>query len=468
MALLTPDEAQTLLKKVLSYSKADECEASVSGNEGGNLRYARNSVSTSGVSRSTELAVSSVFGKRQSVTTINEYDDASLEKAVRRSEELARLAPENPEYMPLLPAQIYGPVPQTFIPATAAITAAQRADYVAKSLQIAKDAGLTAAGYSRDMALRLSPAMMNSHGLFAYHTRRRASNFSITMRTADGTGSGYSSKGYNDISQLDVQAASTTAAWKAAHSGNARALEPGKYTVILEPAAGIVLLENLYGSLDARSADEGRNFLSLPGGKTRLGEKLVDEQVTIYSDPWNEALPGTNYSNEGLPREKVAWIEKGVVKNLLYSRYWAQKKGVKPVPYPDGYIMMGGTASLDDMIKGTDKGILVTRMWYIREVDPQTLLYTGLTRDGTFYIENGEIKFPIKNFRFNESPIIMLNNLEALGKPERTVSGEGGGTAMIPAVPRLHHFPSVLVFPALPELFNMMMGLSLKRKLRSI
>ena len=429
MALLTPDEAQTLLKKVLSYSKADECEVSVSSNEGGNLRYARNSVSTSGASRSTELAVSSVFGKKQGITTINEYDDASLEKAVRRSEELARLAPENPEYMPLLPAQTYGPVPQTFIPATAAITAAQRADYVAQSLQIAKDAGLTAAGYLEHGAS--FSAMMNSHGLFAYNTQTGV-NFSITMRTADGTGSGYSSKGYNDISQLDVRAASKTAAWKAAHSGSARALEPGKYTVILEPAAGVVLLENLYGSLDARSADEGRSFLSLPGGKTRLGEKLVDEQVTIYSDPWDPALPGTNYSNEGLPREKVTWIEKGVVKNLVYSRYWAQKKGVKPVPNPNGYIMMGGTASLDDMIKGTEKGILVTRMWYIREVDPQTLLYTGLTRDGTFYIENGEIKFPIKNFRFNESPIIMLNNLEALGKPERTVSGEGGGTAMIP------------------------------------
>ncbi len=429
MALLTPDEAQTLLKKVLSYSKADECQASISSNEGGNLRYARNSVSTSGVSRSTELAVTSVFGKKQGVTTINEYDDASLEKAVRRSEELARLAPENPEYMPFLPAQTYGPVPQTFIPATAAITAAQRADNVAKSLQIAKDAGLIAAGYLEHGAG--FSAMMNSHGLFAYHTQTEV-DFSITMRTSDGTGSGYSSKGYNDVAQLDVPAASKTAAWKASHSGGARALEPGKYTVILEPAAGVVLLENLYGSLDARSADEGRSFLSLPGGKTRLGEKLVDEQVTIYSDPWDPALPGSNYSGDGLPSEKITWIEKGVIKNLVYSRYWAQKKGVKPVPNPDGYIMMGGTASLDDMIKGTDRGILVTRMWYIREVDPQTLLYTGLTRDGTFYIENGEIKFPIKNFRFNESPIIMLNNLEALGKPERTVSGEGGGTAMIP------------------------------------
>ena len=121
----------------------------------------------------------------------------------------------------------------------------------------------------------------------------------------------------------------------------------------------------------------------------------------------------------GLQQEKVFWIENGVVKNLTYSRFWAEKKGVKAVPNPGGFIMMGGTESLADLIKGTDKGILVTRFWYIRAVDPQTLLYTGLTRDGTFYIENGQIKYPIKNFRFNESPVIMLNNLEAMGKPTR-------------------------------------------------
>jgi predicted Zn-dependent protease len=159
---------------------------------------------------------------------------------------------------------------------------------------------------------------------------------------------------------------------------------------------------------------------------------MVDERVTIYSDPQNPELPTSTWNGDGRPQEKIAWIEKGVMKNLYYSRYWAQQKKVKAIPSPDAVIMEGGTASLEDLIKGTEKGILVTRLWYIRNVDPQTLLYTGLTRDGTFYIENGQIKFPIKNFRFNESPIIMLNNLEALGKPERTVSGESGIHALIP------------------------------------
>ena len=429
MAILSQDDARTLLQKVLSFSKADECQVSLNGSVGGNIRYALNAVSTSGALEQMSLGINSVFGKKVGTTTINEYDDASLEKAVRRSEELARLAPENPEFVPFLGPQNYEMPSKTYVPATADITSKLRADMVRQSLQVSKDNKLAAAGYLENSYTFY--ALMNSHGLWAYTTNTQV-NFSVTLRTEDGTGSGYAAKGYNDVSKLDVLAASKTAAWKAARSTGAKALEPGKYTVILEPAAGIVLLENLYGSLDARNADEGRSFLSMPGGKTRLGEKLVDERVNIYSDPHNEELPTFHYTNDGQPMIKRSWIEKGVVKNLFYSRYWAQQKGVPSVPAPDAIIMDGGTASIEDLIKSTEKGILVTRLWYIRTVDPQTLLYTGLTRDGTFYIENGEIKFPVKNFRFNESPVIMLNNLETLGRPERTISGETNQSAMIP------------------------------------
>ncbi|UEG54384.1 TldD/PmbA family protein [Mucilaginibacter daejeonensis] len=429
MAILTEEQARALLKKALSFSKAEQCEINISGGDSSNIRYARNSVSTSGAVSRNSMVISSAFGKKQGVATINEFDDASLEKAVRRSEELAQLAPENPEFMPYLGPQTYGPDTPTFVKATADLTPKQRADMVAQSLQVAKDNKLTAAGFLENSAGY--SAMMNSKGLFAYNTSTDI-NFSVTLRTDDGKGSGYATKAYNDASKLDTLKLSKVAAQKASGSATARALEPGKYTVILEPAAGIVLLEQLYGSLDARSADEGRSFLSMPGGKTRLGEKLVDERVNIYSDPANPELPTSRWNGDGRPQEKVNWIEKGVVKNLSYSRYWAQKKGVKAIPGPDGIIMDGTDQSLEDLIKGTEKGILVTRLWYIRAVDPQTLLYTGLTRDGTFYIENGKIKFPVKNFRFNESPVIMLNNLDALGKPERTVSGESGQNALIP------------------------------------
>ena len=204
----------------------------------------------------------------------------------------------------------------------------------------------------------------------------------------------------------------------------AKAIEPGKYTVILEPAAlmagdDLSLLGGLIYGLDARSADEGRSFLTKKGGGNRKGEKLFDERINIYSDPLNLEVPGNAFDGDGLPTKRMSWVEKGVVKNLFYSRFWAEKNKLAATAFPSGFIMTGGTQSTAELIKGTVKGILVTRLWYIREVDPQTLLYTGLTRDGTFYIENGKIKFPIKNLRFNESPIIMLNNIEAIGRPQR-------------------------------------------------
>jgi predicted Zn-dependent protease len=202
-------------------------------------------------------------------------------------------------------------------------------------------------------------------------------------------------------------------------SREAQAIEPGKYTVILEPAASIGLLQNMFGSVNARTADEGRSFMSKEGGGTKLGEKIVDERINLWSDPLHPDVPTPTWNGQGQSLKKMKWIENGVVKNLAYSRYWAKQKGVDPVPFPSNAIMDGGDASLDDLIKSTRKGILVTRLWYIRGVDPQTLLYTGLTRDGTFYIENGKIKHPVKNFRFNESPIIMLNNLEELGQQVR-------------------------------------------------
>lgn len=428
MPILTKDEAQALLKKILSYSKAEECEVNLTGTDNGNVRYARNAVSTSGRISQTQIVVSSAYGKKSGVATINELDDASLEKVVRRSEELAQLAPENPEYVPFLGPQQYKES-QTFVPATAQITPKLRTDMVAQSLQVAKDAKAVAAGFLEDSTG--FSAMMNSKGLFAYNTFTNVA-FNVTVRTEDGRGSGYATRGYNDVTKLDTKRATQIATEKAVKSADAKAIEPGKYTVILEPAAVAVLLERILFGMDARQADEGRSYLSKAGGQTRLGEKLVDERVNIYSDPHHPELPTSTWSGDGLPQEKISWIEKGVVKNLIYSRYWAQQKGAKPVPFPGGIIMQGGTKSLEDLIKGTKKGILVTRLWYIRDVDPQTLLLTGLTRDGTFYIENGKIKHPIKNLRFNESPVIMLNNLEELGKAERTVSVESELNYVLP------------------------------------
>jgi predicted Zn-dependent protease len=183
---------------------------------------------------------------------------------------------------------------------------------------------------------------------------------------------------------------------------------------------------------DARQADEGRSFLSKKGGGNKIGEQVYDPRVEIWSDPWDPEAAVYPWDEDGLPREKTPIIEKGKVSFLQYSRYWAQQKGKRAVGQPGNLIMAGGDKSTADMIKGTEKGILVTRTWYIRMVDPQTVLLTGLTRDGTFYIENGEIKYPVKNFRFNESPVIMLNNIEELGKPVRVGDDESPFVMMIP------------------------------------
>ena len=426
--ILTEEEAKALLTKILSYSKADECIINISGEQRGNIRYARNEVSTAGGLTNKNIAVTSAFGNKVGSASIDEFDDASLEKVVKRAEELAKLAPENPEYEGLVDPQTYMKA-NGYFESTATINPDKRASKVAQSLELCRNEKLVGAGFLEDQ--HGYTAIMNSKGLFAYYASTNV-NFSLTVRTEDGKGSGYVAKGYSDFNKLDTAAATKVALQKAKASASAQAIEPGKYTVILEPTAAAVLLENIFFGMDARSADEGRSFFSKPGGKTKLGEKIVDEAVTFYSDPNHPELPASPWSADGQAQQKLKWIDKGVVKNLAYSIFWAKEKGVKPVPFPNNMIMDGGKASLEEMIKSTKRGILVTKLWYILPVDPQTLLLTGLTRDGTFYIENGKIKHPIKNLRFNESPIIMLNNLETLGVPERVVSTESNQNYMIP------------------------------------
>lgn len=415
MGIFSKEEAKKVMEKAMSFSTADTCVINLSGGESGNIRYARNSVSTSGHQSNQSLAVTSSYGKKSGTATIDEFDDASLEKVVKRAQELAKLAPENPEFMQPLGPQTYDES-KTYVEATANMTPDYRAEVAESSIQPAKANDVTAAGFL-DGGAGFS-AMMNSNGLFAYNKSTNV-EFTVTMRTNDGTGSGWVTRDFNDVSKFDAAEASKVAIDKAVMSREAKAIEPGKYTVILEPSAGLGLLQGLGRSIGARSADEGRSFMSKEGGGTKLGVKIVDERVNLWSDPLNEEVPAGTWDGEGQPLKKTSWIENGVVKNLAYDRFWAQEKGVEPVPFPSNFIMGGGDASLEELIKSTKKGILVTRLWYIRSVDPQTLLYTGLTRDGTFYIENGKIKYPVKNFRFNESPIIMLNNLETLGKQVR-------------------------------------------------
>jgi predicted Zn-dependent protease len=439
MSILTEAQAKAILDKVIAFSTADECSAQIGGGTEGNVRFARNDISTSGIVAGVELAVQVAFGKRVGTATINQFDDASLERVVRRAEDLAKLAPENPEFVPAIGQQTYRPT-ETWSESTAALTPEARAKIAEASILPCRDKGLVAAGFLEDSAG--FTAFANSNGNFGYQ-KATSADFTCTVRTEDGRGSGWVGANVQDAAALDAGKEVQIAMRKAAASVDAQALEPGKYTVILEPAAAAGLIGFMMGFFDARSADEGRSFLSKQGGGNKIGEQIMDPRVNIYTDPWHPLVPALPWDGEGLPREKTPIIEGGKVANLEYSRYWAQKQG-KPEKAGWGNVIMdGGTKSTAELIAGTERGILLTRTWYIRLVDPQTVLLTGLTRDGTFYIENGQLKYPIKNFRFNESPVIMLNNIEELGRSVRVKADEGGSMLLPPMKIRDFTFTSL-------------------------
>jgi predicted Zn-dependent protease len=415
MKQLNQEEAKRICDRVIGLSKADECSVRIDGRREGNIRFARNSVSTSGLAEDTSLAVTVSFGKRQGTATINEFDDKSLERAVRRAEDIARLAPENPEFMPAVGKQEFKGS-QTFVLETAAIDPDYRAEVAAQAILACRKKNLVAAGFFTDtMGFE---AVANSNGVFGYQQSTNL-DYTCTVRTEDGRGSGWVTRSAVNAKRFDPREASEVAIEKALRSVDAKALEPGRYTVILEPAATSELIGRMFGAFDARRADEGRSFLSKKGGGNRLGDKLFDEQVNVWADPWDKDVPVAPWDGGSmLARRRTDIIKDGKVAALDYSRYWAQKKGAEAHGRHGNMIMAGGTKSLEELIASTKKGVVVTRTWYIRMVDPQSLLLTGLTRDGTFYVENGKIKYPIKNFRFNESPVAMLNNIDELGKPE--------------------------------------------------
>jgi predicted Zn-dependent protease len=436
MKQLNQEEAKRICDRVIGFSKADECSVSIDGSRVGNIRFARNGVSTAGLNEDMQLAVTVAFGKRQGTAVVNEFDDKSLERAVRRAEETARLAPENPEFMPAVGKQQFK-TSNTFVRETAAIDPEYRAEVASHAITACRKKDLVAAGFFTDSTGFQTIA--NSNGVFG-HQEYTNLEYTCTVRTSDGRGSGWVTRTAVNARDFDPREASEVAIEKALRSVEARALEPGRYTVILEPAATSELVGRMFGAFGARQADEGRSFLARKGGGNRLGEKLFDERVNVWSDPWDKDVPVMPWDRSSmLARERTDLIKDGKVASLNYPRYWAEKKGARATGRPGNMIMAGGGKSLEELIAETKKGVVVTRTWYIRMVDPQSLLLTGLTRDGTFYVENGKIKYPIKNFRFNESPVAMLNNVDELGKPMVIAPDEVSFQMVIPPM-RLRDF----------------------------
>ena len=438
--VLSRDEAQSLVERTVKLSKADAVRVSVNSSRETNLRFADNQLSTSGVTTNTTLRVQSVFGKRKASVVTNDRSDEGLRRAVQQSEALARLAPEDPEYLGELAGQQYGAI-EAWSDRTAELTADDRAKGALTALAPAR-AGkeLTVAGFI--ICNASANAIGTNAGLFAYH-RGTTANYTLTARTNDGTGSGWVGAEDTDWAKIDFQSVADRAIEKARRSRSPVAIEPGRYTVIFEPEATANLVGLMGNAFQARAADEGRSAFAKPGG-TRLGEKIVDERVTLYSDPADPLILASPFDGEGLPLSRQTWVKNGVLNQLAYNRFWANKQGKTPTGGTAGLRMADGTDTLESLIAGTTRGILVTRLWYLRPLDARTLMYTGLTRDGTFLIENGKIARSIKNFRFNDSPLFMLNNLEGIGKAVRTAGGEGGpGVAMPPVKVRDFNFTSL-------------------------
>ena len=430
-AVMSREQAQALIAKVVAMSKADEISVNINSGYQADLRFAANQMSTSGGVVNSQVAIQSTFGKKHAVAVTNDLSDASLRRTVEQSETLAKLSPDDPENMPGLGLQTYVPV-NGYFDSTANLSPDARARAALTALEPARKAGdLKAAGFI--IVNANSTALGNNKGLFAFNRATNA-NYTLTVRTDDGTGSGWSGAEHPDWTKLNFPALSTHAINKARLSANPVAIEPGRYTVILEPQAVGDLVTLLAFALAARNADEGRSAFSKQGGGNKIGEKIVDSRVTIMSDPQDPQILSQPFDGQGLPLSRQVWVENGVLKQLFYSRFWAQKQGKVATGFPTSLKMQGGTTSMDDMIKSTPRGILVTRLWYLRQVDPRTILFTGLTRDGTFLIENGKISKSIKNFRFNESPLFLLSNLEAIGPAVRIAGAEGGGPIVMPAI----------------------------------
>jgi len=424
--LLSREQAKSLADRVLALSTAEQTRVAIVSTWSGNTRFADARITTSGGVTDTTLTITVAMGKRQASSSTNVLDEAALKRTVDLAIQLARLSPEDPELLPELGPQTYQTV-NAFVEGTADLDPEARASAVRRTMTAATAAGKPAgqiftAGYLEANARVI--AVATSNGLFAYH-RSTDADYSVTARTSDGTGSGWARAGARDWSAIDAASIGRIAAQKAVASRNPQTIEPGLYTAVLEPQAVNDLIPLLASALAARSADEGRSPFSKPGGGNRIGEKVADERVTLYSDPTDRGLLGAPFDVQGLPVGRTVWIEKGILKNLAYTRFWAQKQGVPPTggPLAGGLALSGGTKSTEEIIAGCSRGILVTHFFYIRSLDPRTMLQTGLTRDGTFLIENGKITRSLKNFRWNESPLLMLNRLEDIGRPEPTEAG---------------------------------------------
>ncbi|MBZ5689287.1 MAG: TldD/PmbA family protein [Acidobacteriia bacterium] len=451
--MLTKEQAGDVFDRIRKLSSADEVEVLFSGGRFALTRFANNTIHQNVAEENHVVSVRTVFGGRTARATTNKFDDESLQQVVRSSESLARVQHADPDLLPVPDARFAGgadeasaPTQARYFDATAAISPQSRADGVKKIVDVADRHKLTAAGVFSSG--EYFEGIFNSRGLRRWHTQTSA-EVSITMLAADS--SGWQKANSPDVANLDPLRLAETAAQKAVETAHPREVPAGKHTVILEPAAVLDIVGFMFWDYSGMAILDQRSFLT-----GRIGSRLFGENVTIVDDVAHPLQAGSPFDGEGVLRKKVGLVENGVVKQVVYARSTAErmkrseyKDSVGPIgatghgfPLPNEmgemplnivFAPAGDPQTIEQMIASTERGILVTRLWYIREVEPFEKVLTGMTRDGTFLVENGRLQGGVRNFRFNESLIHMLSNIEAMSVPVRAC-GEESFDMVVPAM----------------------------------
>lgn len=427
--LISQAQAFDWLDKIIEAAASDGVAVAIAETESALGRFGENQIRQNLQKNQFEISITSYFGSRSASVTTVEQDWDGILAALRRSEALARVAPEDPEWLPLLTEQVYEDRPAKFDAVTLDYSPLQRGELIQQVCQWSDAAGVNGSGILSTSAKVY--ALGNSAGLRAGDRQTKA-EFSYTAKI--GNGSSWSSRTAWGINELPIEQMVLTTMGRAQLSQNPRKVEPGTYPVVLGAGAVANLVPRLVWSMSARAAAEGRSYFA----KHSLGEQLFSPLVNLSRDPAHPLLQTGAFGNDGLPCNRLVIATAGVPKTLSYDRYWAQKTGKTPTGSFFPLVMTGSDQTLADLIAQTERGIFINRAWYVQVVNPQTLEFTGMTRDGTFWIENGKLAYPIYNLRFNQSLPDLLRDVEAIAFPERH------GSTVVPALKvKNFHFSSI-------------------------
>lgn len=432
------EEFRFLADLVLKRSDGDDTFVTMQDHHGGTTRFADNRVVQNVDTRRGTLTVSVAFGRRRGSASTTDFTAGSIQDTLARAERIARVSPEDPEYLSPPDPQLY-PTRQTSRPETAAAGPSRRLEYANEAIGQCRIENLQAAGIVSSSVV--SAGVAASNGLFAHEARTEA-RFSLTVQAEDATG--WCAAAHRSIDHLKIQERTLTAIHKAKRGREVQELPAGRYRVILEPAAVAGLWSWILWTLDAKSYEKGTSPFA-----DQLGRQIVDERLTLQNLPGHPDLLGIGFTQEGLPSEDALWIENGVLRQLAYDRFTARTHGIKRIATLEApCLSASGSTSLrtQDLIKQCERAILVTNFWYIRTVNHTDLTLTGMTRDGTFLVEDGQITSAVRNFRFHESPLRVFKQVEAFTEPAEAVTSETGKLLVPAMVLRDFNFSSVTRF----------------------